>query len=138
MDMQEHQWNVLLAIHRTLINPLTQIIMPSGLSTDCASCHTTAPDWNPARFDIHDQFYPLQGAHLKIANECVTCHQGDYNNTPNTCVGCHQQDYNQTTNPSHTAAQFSTDCASCHSETTWLPATFDHDGSVFSNLQRKA
>lgn len=110
------------------INPNHQSL---GLSTDCATCHTTAPDWNPARFDVHDQYYVLQGAHLKIANECITCHQGDYNNTPNTCVGCHQGDYNQTTNPSHVAAQFSTDCAACHSETTWSPATFDHDNQYF-------
>ena len=110
------------------INPNHQLL---GLSTDCASCHTTVPEWNPARFDIHDQFYVLKGAHLNIANECITCHQGDYNNTPNTCVGCHQQDYNQTANPSHTAAQFSTDCASCHSESAWVPSTFDHDNQYF-------
>jgi hypothetical protein len=110
------------------LNPNHQTL---GLSTDCASCHTTAPDWNPAKFDIHDQFYPLLGAHLKIKNECITCHQGDYNNTPKTCVGCHQQDYNQTNNPSHSAAQFSTDCASCHSETLWVPTTWDHDNQFF-------
>ena len=110
------------------VNPNHQSL---GLSTDCITCHTTAPDWNPASFDIHDQFYPLLGAHLNIANQCVACHQGEYNNTPNTCVGCHQEDYNQTTNPSHTSAQFSTDCASCHSETAWIPATFDHDDQYF-------
>lgn len=102
-----------------------------GLSTDCAACHTTDPDWQPAQFLVHDQYYALNGAHALIANQCATCHQGDYNNTPNTCIGCHQADYIQTTNPNHAQAQFSTDCISCHSESSWSPSTFDHDNSYF-------
>ena len=102
-----------------------------GLSTDCASCHTTEPEWNPATFDNHNDYYALNGAHAAIASDCATCHNGDYNNTPNTCVGCHQDEYNQTNNPSHTALNFSTDCASCHSENAWEPATFDHDAQYF-------
>ncbi len=103
-----------------------------GLSTDCASCHTTVPEWNPARFPNHNDFYPLNGAHAIIAEQCVMCHNGDYNNTPSTCVGCHQSDYNQTTNPSHTALNYSTDCVMCHSETAWVPASnSDHDAQYF-------
>ncbi|MBK9104520.1 MAG: hypothetical protein IPL92_08105 [Saprospiraceae bacterium] len=103
-----------------------------GLPMDCATCHTTQPDWNPASFDIHDQYYVLSGAHAIIADQCVTCHNGDYNNTPNTCVGCHQQDYNETTDPSHIALNFSTDCATCHNETDWSSAQYtDHDDQYF-------
>jgi hypothetical protein len=102
-----------------------------GLPTDCASCHTTDPDWMPAVFPDHDNYYQLNGAHLAIANDCAACHNGNYNNTPNTCVGCHQADYDNTTNPNHAAAQFSTDCVSCHSEEEWMPATFDHDAQYF-------
>ena len=102
-----------------------------GLSTDCVSCHTTAPDWNPATFANHNDFYVLNGAHATIANDCASCHNGDYTNTPTTCVGCHQGDYDQTTDPSHTALSFSTDCTMCHSENSWTPATFDHDGQYF-------
>ena len=29
----------------------------------------------------HNDFYLLQGAHLNIANDCSSCHAGDYNNT---------------------------------------------------------
>lgn len=94
---------------------------------DCAQCHTTDPGWMPATFDIHDQYHPLNGAHAAIANNCAECHNGDYNNTPNTCVGCHLDDFNNTTNPDHEAANYSTDCAQCHSETSWTPSTFDHD-----------
>ena len=98
-----------------------------GFSMDCATCHTTDPGWMPATFDIHNDYYALNGAHAAVANDCATCHNGDYNNTPNTCAGCHTEDYNQTTNPDHQAAQFPTDCASCHTENSWIPANFDHD-----------
>ena len=102
-----------------------------GISTDCASCHTTELGWAPASFAIHNQYYTLNGAHASIANDCATCHNGDYINTPNTCIGCHNTDYTNTTNPNHASAQFPTDCASCHSENAWVPATFNHDGQYF-------
>ncbi len=102
-----------------------------NIPTDCASCHTTAPGWAPASFSIHDNYYPLLGAHAQIANECVTCHMGNYNNTPNTCYGCHQDDYNNTTNPDHQSAQFPTNCTNCHSQNAWVPSTFDHDAMYF-------
>jgi hypothetical protein len=102
-----------------------------GLSMDCASCHTTDPDWNPATFDVHNDYYALIGAHAIIANECVLCHNGDYNNTPNTCVGCHLADYNATNDPDHEAAMFPTDCIACHNQNAWEPADFDHDDLYF-------
>ncbi|MBK8953948.1 MAG: hypothetical protein IPM34_00120 [Saprospiraceae bacterium] len=102
-----------------------------GLPMDCGSCHTTHPDWKPAKFEQHDQYYVLNGAHKQIASDCAACHQGNYNNTPNTCSACHTEDYNNTKNPDHKALLFSTDCASCHTENAWVPSTFDHDGMHF-------
>ncbi|MCF8233954.1 MAG: hypothetical protein K9G67_00885 [Bacteroidales bacterium] len=102
-----------------------------GLSTSCADCHSTQPGWQPASFDIHDQFHVLEGAHAQIANNCALCHDGNYISTPNTCVGCHQEDYNQTSDPPHLSAQFPTDCEMCHSQSAWKPSTFDHDGMYF-------
>jgi hypothetical protein len=102
-----------------------------ALSNDCATCHTSDPGWTPASFDVHNDYYPLNGAHASIANDCTTCHNGDYNNTPNTCVACHQSEYDNTNNPNHVSAQFSTDCATCHTESSWSPSTFDHDGLYF-------
>ena len=98
-----------------------------NIPTACETCHTTDPDWMPATFDIHNDYYPLNGAHAIIANDCATCHNGDYNNTPNTCVGCHLDDYNTTTDPNHIETNFSTDCTECHSEDAWSPSTFNHD-----------
>lgn len=102
-----------------------------GLGTNCEDCHSTEPDWQPASFDIHNEFYQLNGAHNTIANDCFECHNGDYNNTPNTCYLCHTEDYNQTIDPPHASAQFSTDCLLCHTETVWDPSTFDHDSQYF-------
>lgn len=64
---------------------------------------------------------------MSIANDCAACHQGNYNNTPNTCNGCHADDFNQTTDPNHSVQQFSTNCTTCHTETAWVPSTFDHN-----------
>jgi len=102
-----------------------------SIPTDCAMCHTTDPDWNPALFPIHDDYYVLEGAHIAIADNCADCHNGDYTSTPNTCYGCHADDYNSTTNPDHQSAQFPTTCEDCHSQTSWTPSTFDHDNMYF-------
>jgi hypothetical protein len=47
------------------------------------------------------------------------------------CSGCHLSDYTATTSPNHAAASFPTTCESCHTTTSWLGATFDHDGRYF-------
>ncbi|MFZ4520688.1 MAG: hypothetical protein ACOYNC_03225 [Bacteroidales bacterium] len=95
----------------------------------CNTCHTTNPNWTPATFPIHNNFYVLAGAH--VTTDCNTCHNGNYNTTPNTCVGCHLTNYNQTTNPPHSAALFPTTCADCHTQSAWSPANWNHDGQYF-------
>jgi len=102
-----------------------------NIGTDCENCHTTQPDWEPAQFDIHNEYYVLAGAHAGIANECMQCHNGNYVSTPNTCFACHTQEYNQTDDPPHAVAQFSTDCMVCHTESAWSPSTFEHDAQYF-------
>ncbi len=102
-----------------------------GINTECDQCHTTVPDWKPATFAIHNDYYTLTGAHGRIATDCFACHEGSYVNTPNLCFSCHSNDYNQTNDPPHATAQFSTECESCHSTEAWQPATFDHDGQYF-------
>jgi hypothetical protein len=73
----------------------------------------------------------LAGAHVVIANNCIDCHNGNYNTTPNTCVGCHLINYNQTTSPPHAASQFPTTCTDCHTQTAWSPANWNHDSQYF-------
>jgi hypothetical protein len=116
------------------INNYNQTTNPPHVSlaipTECATCHTTNPGWTPAAFPIHNNYYVLAGAHVNLA--CSSCHtNGNYTSAPNTCAGCHLPDYNQTNNPNHAAAQFPTDCETCHTQTAWIPSTFDHDGQYF-------
>ncbi len=98
-------------------------------STDCTICHTTVA-WTGTGFDHTGTRFPLTGAHLTVA--CQQCHgDGVYQGKSTLCVSCHQQDYDRTTNPNHLAAQFSTDCTTCHNTTTWTGAQFNHDASFF-------
>ena len=95
---------------------------------NCAECHTTKPDWTPASFDRHNEYWVLEGAHAAIANECAQCHSASYLNTPNTCYGCHDADYNNANDPQHLGGNFPIDCIECHSQNAWKPSTFNHDG----------
>lgn len=101
----------------------------SQFPTTCTDCHGTAA-WIPGSFDHSGTAFPLTGAHR--TTPCLQCHSdGVYRGKISTCVGCHQTDYDQTTDPIHQAAGFPTDCASCHSTTTWDGARFDHDAQFF-------
>jgi len=96
----------------------------------CAMCHTTG-GWSPASFD-HAAVtgYALTGAHTSLG--CTQCHaNGNYTNTSASCSSCHMKDYNGTTNPNHVSAGLPTDCAVCHSTTSWAGATFNHANTGF-------
>lgn len=60
------------------VNPNHQQI---GLDQNCEQCHTSNPDWQPATFSVHNEFYLLEGAHASIANDCNSCHSGNYTTT---------------------------------------------------------
>jgi hypothetical protein len=120
------------ACHQTNYNNTTN---PSHtalqLSTECQTCHTTNPGWAPALFPDHGNYFQFVGAHLAIANDCNSCHNGNYNNTPNTCYGCHSDDFNGTTDPPHVQLNFAHECLTCHTQNAWQPASFNHS---FYNL----
>lgn len=101
----------------------------SGFSTDCASCHTTNPGWSPA--DINHDFFPLTLGHSGI--DCMQCHTTvNYADADPNCVSCHQTDFNNTNDPDHQAANFPTDCVTCHTTNpNWIPTSWDHDGNYF-------
>lgn len=97
-----------------------------SIPADCKSCHSTNPGWSPASFPIHNEFFVLTGRHLEVANDCNSCHSGNYSTTQNLCIGCHQAAYNNAQNPNHTASGIPSGCSDCHSTIAWIPSSFDH------------
>lgn len=104
----------------------------NNFPTNCIQCHSTNPGWKPAIFDHNATSFPLTGAHLTVANQCVSCHASGYANTPTNCYACHQTAYTNATNPNHVTGGFPTTCAQCHTTNPgWRPATFDHNATGF-------
>jgi hypothetical protein len=101
----------------------------SGIPRDCVNCHPTTT-WSRGKFNHDATAFPLTGAHRAVA--CLQCHtNGGYQGLSNQCVQCHQNDYNTAASPDHRQAQFPTDCTPCHSTTAWSPATFNHSTTRF-------
>jgi hypothetical protein len=102
----------------------------AGFSTGCIQCHREdAVSWSDS-FDHNLTEFPTRGAHDAV--ECVRCHvNNQYRGTPSQCVSCHLNEYRAAQDPNHTAAAFSTDCATCHRALTWQPATFFPHSSFF-------
>lgn len=88
------------------------------LGKTCQNCHTTAA-WKPVTgFDHSRTGFALAGAHRQAG--CMSCHAGQrWNGTPTTCISCHARD------DAHKGSR-GTNCASCHTSTSWRTATFDH------------
>jgi hypothetical protein len=94
--------------------------------TTCDHCHRT-DNWLNAKFDHSSVGFPLSNAHAVPPRQCVDCHvNNNYGLASTACISCHLLDFQRTTNPSHVAANFSSNCGQCHSTVAWSPATFDH------------
>ncbi len=95
----------------------------ASLGEACATCHGER-SWKIPRFDHGVTRYPLRGAHLKA--ECKACHADPtrYRDTPSDCVSCHRKDDKH-------EGQLDTRCESCHGETRWRDARFDHGRARF-------
>jgi hypothetical protein len=122
---------VCVSCHLTKYNNTTNPPhVTTGFGTDCQTCHSTTA-WQPASFAIHNNYFPLLGAHATTAT-CQSCHNGNYNNIPNQCVGCHLDSYNNSLNPKHSPAGISTACQTCHNSTAWIPSLFNHAATGFA------
>ncbi len=98
--------------------------------TDCSLCHSTS-SWLGATFDHQNTNFPLQGAHRPL--DCSACHSNGFKGTPTDCFVCHQNNYNSTTAPNHASSGISTDCVQCHSQSSWRPASIDHNFYALSS-----
>src|SRR6266550_2438671 len=124
------QSTVTLALTNSSVpNHLTAGFVPAT----CASCHTTS-SWLGAVFNHSATRFPLTGAHTTVA--CNLCHLSS-TPPPLDCASCHNAQWQSTATlggsvPNHLAADaaaagiLQTTCASCHSTTSWLGATFTH------------
>ncbi|HLF81921.1 MAG TPA: hypothetical protein VI410_09150, partial [Anaerolineales bacterium] len=91
---------------------------------DCAACHEPST-WDDVTFDHSLSRFPLTGAHRSTA--CLGCHEsGSFAGTPTACSACHAE-------PGIHRGVFGTQCASCHSTSAWLPATWNGSHSFPMN-----
>ncbi|MCC6771124.1 MAG: hypothetical protein IT360_07910 [Gemmatimonadaceae bacterium] len=114
-----------------------QDVHKGELGTQCARCHTARTFTDRAAMARLHQTgrFPLQGGHAAVA--CESCHaptssgQMQFVNRPATCIGCHAEAFRTTRSPDHVAANFSPNCATCHTLLAWNTATFDHSTTRF-------
>ena len=96
----------------------------AGFANTCNTCHTTT-NFTTSTWVHPTNLFQFTGFHIGL--DCKLCHTtGVFVGLGTTCVTCHLTDYNGTNNPVHTTAGFTTDCASCHTTTSWANATFNH------------
>jgi hypothetical protein len=105
-----------------------------GFSTECQECHTNLAWSHSVNFD-HVTFsngFALLGRHADL--RCSSCHSQGIDGSifsptgQDDCIACHQGDYEN----EHGTSGFPTTCLVCHSYDTWEGATFeDHDEQFF-------
>lgn len=90
-----------------------------NLGQACQSCHRDTTWFDTIAFDHAKTRFPLKEKHQSVT--CASCHLGEvYKGVATTCNDCHAiQDVHE--------ARFGADCQSCHTETAFKPATFNHD-----------
>lgn len=101
----------------------------SGFPTACLDCHNQNT-WDDAIFDhiAASEGFALLGAHEQLS--CASCHNLPdltllYQPPPTSdqeCITCHQNDYDD----EHAGSGFPTTCLDCHTLNTWDDANFDH------------
>jgi hypothetical protein len=95
--------------------------------TKCDTCHS-AKEWKATIFrHDRDTSFVLKGKHAQA--QCDACHRIELGNIyehklETECVACHKNDDKH-------KGQIGNKCASCHNETRWQDAPFDHNQSRF-------
>ncbi len=104
------------ADYESATNPLH---LPSDFSTNCAECHTTSVDWQPARFEIHDALYfpVFSGAHRGEWDKCSDCHTQPETYSVFSCTNCHEHRQSKMDNEHKEEPNYvynSINCLACH------------------------
>ena len=83
-------------------------------STNCITCHTTSPGWNPVSFQ-HENYFPISsGKHSGFA--CNQCHTNPANCTY-SCIDCHDHNKASMDNEHNGESGYSwvsSACYNCH------------------------
>jgi hypothetical protein len=93
-----------------------------AMGASCTSCHTEA-SWQTQKIDHSRTAFPLKGLHREV--KCELCHvqpSARVKPTSATCGSCHLD--------VHRGA-FPQDCGSCHTESGFKNAPFDHATTAF-------
>jgi hypothetical protein len=102
------------------------------LGTDCGACHGER-DWKTTRgrFDHERTRFKLRNAHAAPTLKCSACHRDakSFRPTPLDCYSCHRQDDKH-------EGQLGRQCESCHGDSSWKVARFDHTRTRFPLLGR--
>ena len=120
-----------ISCHQNDYANATSPVPHAGFPTGCQQCHDTV-QWTDAKFDHTTTGFQLTGMHTVPPRQCTDCHvANNYALNSAACVNCHLKDYQGTTNPNHVTGNFPQACGSCHSTSTWLNATFNHNSVGF-------
>jgi hypothetical protein len=99
----------------------------TGYPADCTVCHGVTT-WEGVQVDhgALSEGYVLEGAHDGLA--CTSCHTADGKGLlfepagADDCVSCHQPDYQR----EHTGSGYPSTCATCHTTSSWQGVQVDH------------
>jgi len=120
-----------ISCHQNDYTRATSPVPHAGFPTGCQQCHDTI-QWTDAKFDHTTTGFQLTGMHTVPPRQCSDCHvANNYALNSGACVTCHLTDYKGTTNPNHVTGNFPQTCDSCHSTSTWLNASFNHNSTGF-------
>lgn len=106
-----HQQDFVMASNPSHQNP--------GFTINCTECHTTDPDWQPADFDIHDNYYfpVFSGKHKGEWDKCSDCHTQPDNYSIFDCTVCHEHNRSRMDDEHRGVNGYiynSANCLSCH------------------------
>jgi hypothetical protein len=98
--------------YNNAINPNHKTL---GFATNCTDCHTTDPDWQPAKYTQHDKLsFPIySGKHAGEWNSCTICHPNSSNYSAFTCISCHEHNKTEMDNQHQGESGYSYDSPSC-------------------------
>lgn len=94
-----------------------------ALGPTCTSCHTET-SWRTQKLDHNRTNFPLKGLHAEV--RCAACHKQSaalVKPKSDTCASCHVDIHR---------GNFKEDCSSCHTESGFQRAPFDHTTTTFA------